>query len=239
MFCPKCGTKVPDGSSFCPSCGNRIAAAPKAAPAAASAYKAASTFKAAPAAVSAPKAAPSVSFHMPVKAQSSAAIVPVQGIVAVACAVVAAISTFMPWVTMSSTMTTATSIGSAFGVGSALHQSYALSEFSSLADVMKSYGLKLAIMGDSSLQQYATAVEGTFFVWILGFALVLIGAVMLLMKRSKASKLILIGGLAIWIVLAFVCISIGNSVDVFVGSYDAEILCMVASAAGMGFAFAA
>lgn len=29
MFCPKCGSQLPDGSRFCPSCGAQIAAAPQ------------------------------------------------------------------------------------------------------------------------------------------------------------------------------------------------------------------
>ena len=29
MFCPKCGTQVPDGVKFCPTCGNLMQAAPQ------------------------------------------------------------------------------------------------------------------------------------------------------------------------------------------------------------------
>ena len=28
MFCPNCGTKLPDGAAFCSNCGNKIQAAP-------------------------------------------------------------------------------------------------------------------------------------------------------------------------------------------------------------------
>ena len=31
MFCPKCGSQIPDGSKFCPKCGNQFAATPTAA----------------------------------------------------------------------------------------------------------------------------------------------------------------------------------------------------------------
>ena len=33
MFCPNCGTQLPDGSAFCGNCGNRLSAAPNPAPA--------------------------------------------------------------------------------------------------------------------------------------------------------------------------------------------------------------
>ena len=33
MFCPKCGSQVPDGTKFCPKCGSALGGAPAAAPA--------------------------------------------------------------------------------------------------------------------------------------------------------------------------------------------------------------
>lgn len=32
MFCPKCGSQVPDGTKFCPACGNPMAAVPQGGP---------------------------------------------------------------------------------------------------------------------------------------------------------------------------------------------------------------
>ena len=70
MFCPKCGTQIPDGSKFCPKCGNQLAAPASAPP-------------------PATQPAPSPYAATPVKATSNMDALKVGRIVAAAAAIVA------------------------------------------------------------------------------------------------------------------------------------------------------
>lgn len=76
MFCPKCGTNVPDGSRFCPSCGN--------------------TFNRAPG-----KAAPMGMGQAPFRAPSAGGGFNTMQLVSIGVSVLALIFAFLPWLSAS------------------------------------------------------------------------------------------------------------------------------------------
>ena len=93
MFCPQCGSQLPDGSAFCGKCGAQLGAAPASAPVAG-----------ARGAVAQVPAAP--------KAPSAAGAFPPLRIAAILAAAVALLFALMPWFTTSSAAVTASGYAS-------------------------------------------------------------------------------------------------------------------------------
>lgn len=88
MFCPQCGSQLPDGSAFCGKCGAQLGAAPASAPVAGARGPVAPV-----------PAAP--------KAPSAAGAFPPLRIAAILAAAVALLFALMPWFTTSSAAVTA------------------------------------------------------------------------------------------------------------------------------------
>ena len=154
MFCPKCGTQLPDGSTFCSQCGSQIKAVAK----------------------SSSDASPVSSFVSRARASASSGVsgVPLEltpgKIVPLASLGIVFILSFFPWVDVSTIYTSRYAYGvagdianafSAFGVES----SYSLWSLPALGDMVDSY---------VSWTGYSSGDYSALFMWILGVFILLL-----------------------------------------------------------------
>lgn len=196
MFCPKCGTQLPDGSTFCSQCGNKINAVAK------------SPSSASPATSSVPRARASASFGatgVPLKL-TPGKIVPL-----VALGIVFILS-FFPWVDLSTIYSSENIFSISADMTSVFHvfgaeSSYSLWSLPSLGDLIDAYQ---DMLGYSSTA-YGSSFMGILWVFIAGLVLAAIGAVLFVVTDRR---LLMNVGLMLLFVISgfcFLCFVLGRS----------------------------
>ncbi len=227
MFCPKCGTKVPDGTKFCPKCGATLSSASAPSPA--------------PAWVHAAKPAPPVRNVAPtthvVPTVASAAshggaagsILSPARLIPLACAVVAAIFACMPWANISEDLVMATGAVGGFAgwisgtdaSGYQLAESYHAWEFGEIGHVLDAYG--------SSSSVYETLFGVIGAVWVVSVIILVLGALLALISGKRGIlRLGFVALAAVAVISAFICIG-----SVISTSSINPIICAIACVAGL------
>lgn len=214
MFCPKCGTKLPDGAKFCGSCGAQLSSAPVT-PATKPAHAAASAATArAHAAV--PAAAGTIDAKM--------LIVLILGIAALFFA-------FQPWIPVSqSDYQTSNAISQGAnalaglfggtgteGSGLALKPAYAMYEIPQYVQVYQQYGL-------SGANSVGSGAASMLPVWIGCIAVAAVGLVLFAVRRNRIVAVV--GFIALGLLAAlFAAVLMDNSSDL-----TGPLFCCVLSA---------
>ena len=184
LRCPTCGKEIPDNSVFCTQCGAKIGGTPQP-----------------------PSAAPSA-----VSSDGKLAAPKVPAIGLVVCAVLAAVSTFMPWIRF---------VGHAEGV----QNTYSLAEMHTFATTITSSGSNEGVGG---------VFDVFFAIWIVSLALIVIGTCLRLLK-GKGAVFAILGFVALTLTALLWLALVSTMGDVTEGAPTAEILCIVASIAGIVF----
>lgn len=217
MFCPKCGSSIPDTAQFCGSCGNPIQ------------QRTANT----PAANVPASSTPSLGALNTVSVGGSK--ISIMQIATVVLTVLTMIFALLPWFTPSKTVTSIGSAASQLGSwGSALtgkninvpsfKDSYSAFDFLSLGQTLDYYN---ASAGGSS-------VFGAFFgFWLLAMILLIVGLVLFL-KKGKAVKACLILGAVIlfldaicWFFMSMPLADGGYATGSAINALICAILCII------------
>lgn len=248
MFCPKCGAQLPDGSAFCSKCGVQIKAPANTAntAGAASPANAASAAPAQTAAVAQPASAsatPSVTpgaARSQAKAPSAGGFATIQ-IAALAAAVLALIFALLPWFESSDLLLAAGAASSTLGdIGSMLtgravssmsfDESYSVFGFPGLAGMITQNGWGAA----------GAPFMIVFALWLIGFIVLAIGAVLLVLHKKPYKPVMIAGGIIMALVAIIWIFSYGGltSYAIAKGAPVFAILCFIASLAAVGCAIA-
>lgn len=248
MFCPKCGVQIADAATFCPKCGARLKERTQGAaqPAAGAARPQASAASDAAPAHATPTAAVG---H--VGTQVAHGIQPI-GIVAVVCALLTVLTSFLPWVSSSSTTQSLSSLASSLGLGASFQSSYTLAQMNELSADYHSYekaakdlsdlsdgvahlNLDLSAGNAGGLSTDLSTASGlfafVFYLWIVALIVLAIGVVLYL---AKGRKPLMIVGLSLFVLLPIVVFGILSGTSDLAASGMGEILCLVAAIAGIG-----
>ena len=179
MFCPKCGSQIPDGSAFCGKCGNKFKDTSK------------------PIETTGGLKGASSSSGVDFALRGNKA-----GLNAVSLVVVAIIFTFIPWFDISSQMSTiggaasgltnglSSLAGGSGSVGNSFEfqDSYAVWTLIGLADTFKSYVGVYSAFGGSGAQSTLAIISGfswaCFILWVASVAFGIWGAVSAVARGS-------------------------------------------------------
>lgn len=243
MFCPKCGNQIPDGATFCPKCGaqlqSRVPGATQTSPA--TAQRPAGKHAAPTHAAAVTKAAPKPPTAIATRFKPIA-------IVALICAVIAALSSFMTWAESSSGTRSMSALASSIGVGSQFQSTYSLSEFNDLASDYRSYQSLESSVNDlssalgmssshssSTTSNAASLFSGIYGAWVV-VMIVLVAGIVVYAVWGK--KVVLVLGFVAFALLTFVVMTVlGSGGDVTLGGAG-SVVGLVAALGGLGCSIA-
>lgn len=217
MFCPKCGTQLPDGAKFCGNCGAQLAPVPSA-PASTAAHAAATTAQ-----------SKNVARHVvPVPTGS----IDAKMLIILVLGIAALVFAFQPWIPVSSSdyqasnliSQGASALGGLFGgtgnegAGLALKSAYSMFEIPDYVRVYQQYGY-------SAGMQVGSAITIMLPIWIGCVAVSVLGLVLLAVRGNRVVAII--GFVALALLAGFFSFMI-MSVS---GGLMGPVLCCVLSVA--------
>ena len=220
MFCPKCGSQLPDGAAFCGSCGNKLNA---------TSGNVANVQDKAP-------SAPNI--KAPVAAAAGNA--SIMAIVAIALCAIALIATFFPWIGFSSIVSGASGyisdLASTLGVSSGgslrFSEGYSVWGFLGLLSTVSSYGM--FTVETSTLNYMFVFILFALLLWVVAIIVSIVGTVR---AFTKGKPNLLVGGSATMIVASVVSwvvagVAVASFSSIFNGLASVTampIVCLIAS----------